>query len=375
MLVVGGGPVGLATAIHARLAGMEVAVFDRAHPPIDKACGEGLMPGGVAILRALGVELDPDGCSPFRGIRYLDGGVVAEGLFPDGPGLGVRRLHLHRGMVARAEALGVELRWGTEVTGLTAAGLQHAGGEERGGLIVGADGLRSRVRALAGLEGPRRGLWERFGVRQHFRVKPWTDLVEVHWADGCEAYVTPVGPERVGVAFLLSGMRARFPEMLARFPALAKRLEGAEADSQVRGLGPLAQRAGAVLRPGPVPVALVGDASGYRDAITGEGLSLGFHGAKAVIDLAAGGQLERWPRLHRRMVRMPFALIDLLLWVERSPWLRRRVVGALAREPEVFGRMLAVNDGAPIGSLGVDGLLRLGLGLLRGAEAAKERLA
>lgn len=365
VLVVGGGPVGLITAIHARLAGLEVTVFDRAHPPVDKACGEGLMPGGVRMLDALGVRVDPDGCSPFRGIRYIDGDAVAEGLFSDGSGLGVRRLHLHRAMVARAEAVGVALRWGVEVTGITPSGLQTSAGEARGELIVGADGLRSRVRALAGLEG-RPARLQRFGVRQHFKVAPWTDMVEVWWADGCEAYVTPAGPNRVGVAFLLSGMRARFPEMMARFPALARRLEGAEVDSQARGAGPLSQTAGAVFRPGATPVALVGDAAGYRDAITGEGLSLGFHGAKAVIELAVAGRLAEWPARHRAMVRLPFALIDLLLWVERRPWLRRRVVRALAREPEVFGRMLAVNDGAPASTLGVGGVARLLAGVVRG---------
>nr|BFE80184.1 hypothetical protein GCM10020093_027850 [Planobispora longispora] len=72
VLVAGGGPAGLATAIHAAAAGMEAVVVEPRPGPVDKACGEGLMPTGAAVLRSMGVE--PDGW-PLRGIRYLDGGT------------------------------------------------------------------------------------------------------------------------------------------------------------------------------------------------------------------------------------------------------------------------------------------------------------
>ncbi len=104
LLVVGGGPAGLATAIRARLAGLTATVIDRSRPPIDKACGEGLMPDAVARLREIGVELR--GFS-FRGIRYVDGDLVAEGHFPGSGGLGVRRTELHATLVRRAEEVGV----------------------------------------------------------------------------------------------------------------------------------------------------------------------------------------------------------------------------------------------------------------------------
>ena len=91
VVVVGGGPAGLATALGARRAGLDVAVLERFQPVIDKACGEGLMPDAAAHLRGLGVELGPGEAYPFRGIRYVDGAVVAEGTFPGAGGLGVRR--------------------------------------------------------------------------------------------------------------------------------------------------------------------------------------------------------------------------------------------------------------------------------------------
>lgn len=347
LLVVGGGPVGLVTALYARLAGLEVVVLDRAHPAIDKGCGEGLMPGGVALLQELGVELDPDGVHTFRGVHYFDDGAEAVGTFPDGPGLGIRRLHLHRALVARAEAMGVDLRWGVEVQGLTASGLQTSAGAIDGALVVGADGLHSRVRAWIGSDGGP-GPLQRFGVRRHYALAPWTDLVEVHWGELCEAYVTPAGPGRVGIAMLWSGGKARFDTLLARFPALAARLGGAPFDSTPRGAGPLHQRVRDVVDTGAghPPVALVGDASGYLDAITGEGLTLGFHEARSLVDAWRADDLPRYRRAHRSLVRAPFAMIHLLLWLERRPRLRRRVVAALGREPALFGRLLAVNDGA-----------------------------
>src|SRR5579864_6112851 len=217
LLVIGGGPAGLATAIAARLAGMSVRVVERSRPPIDKACGEGLMPDAVARLGELGVALAPGEGWRFRGIRYLDGETVAEGVFPRAGGLGVRRLDLHRALARRAEELGVELCWGIAATGLAPAdwpaapsagactdcsGLELAAAR----WVVGADGLRSRVRRWAGLEtAPAPVHCRRFGVRRHFACRPWSDMVEVHWGPGCEAYVTPVGPRLVGVAMLWGG--------------------------------------------------------------------------------------------------------------------------------------------------------------------------
>ncbi|HEY0555081.1 MAG TPA: FAD-dependent monooxygenase, partial [Thermoanaerobaculia bacterium] len=168
VLIVGGGPAGLATAIRARLAGLAVTVLDRAVPPIDKACGEGLMPDAVARLREIGVE--PRGVA-FRGIRYLDGDTIAEGIFPHSGGLGVRRTELHAALVRRAEEVGVELRWGVKAVGFAEGGVQTDQGVFAARWIVGADGLRSPVRHWAGLGGGEAPL-RRFGVRRHFAMAP-----------------------------------------------------------------------------------------------------------------------------------------------------------------------------------------------------------
>ena len=362
--VVGAGPVGLVSALIAARQGMDVQVLEqRRKLPLDKACGEGLMPGGVQILRDLGVELDPEGCSVFRGIRWVDsGGEVAEGRFPHGEGLGVRRLHLHRGLFDAVERAGVPLRLGVEVTGLTPQGVMTREGPVDSRWVLACDGLHSGLRKLSGLSlgpGPR----ARFGLRRHYAVRPWTDLVEVYWQPGVEAYVTPVGPERVGIAFLFGGEKARFDDLLKRFPDLKARVEGAERDSSDRGAGPLHQRVRTVYQD---HLALVGDASGYLDAITGEGMSLGFQQAEACVRAMRSGDLRFYAEEHRKLVRLPLALMHLLLFTAEHPALRSRLIRALSTRPETFGRLLALNDGAPLNSLGVGRVLGLGVGLLTG---------
>ncbi len=356
VLIVGGGPAGLTAAIAARRQGLDVVVLDRRRPPIDKACGEGLMPDGLARLRALGVELEADGMRPIHGIRYLDGEVVAEGRFPGVSGAGVRRLHLHRALVRRAEQVGVVLEWGTRVERIDGARVATSAGSISARWIVGADGLRSRVRAWAGLDGAE-ARWRRFGVRRHFKRAPWSDCVEVYWATDCEAYVTPVAPDEVGVAMLWSGRKAGFDRLLADFPRLRERLAGAEPASKDRGCGPFRQRARAVTRG---RLALIGDAAGYVDAITGEGLSIAFHQSRALAEALAAGDLRSYARQHRRIVALPVAMTRLLLFVERRPALRRRVIRALAREPAVFSRLLAIHCRAlPVRKLGFQTAPRL----------------
>jgi len=366
VLIVGGGPAGLATAIAARREGLTVRVVDRRQPPIDKACGEGLMPDGLAILENLGVELTAAHSHPFRGIRYFDGDSVAEGRFPAVAGVGVRRLHLHAALLRRAQQAGVELEWGVKVEAFRAqeiesvsvetVGVETNAGRRRARWIVGADGLRSKVRAWAGLDTPaaRR---QRFGVRRHFRLRPWSDCVEVYWADHCEAYVTPVAADEVGVAILWSGHKANFESLLLSFPRLAAHLEHAPKASKDRGIGPLHQKVRGVAHG---RVALVGDASGYVDAITGEGLSLAFHQAEALAAALRSGNLRVYRRQHRKIAALPDAMTRLLLWVERHPVLRRRVIRALAREPAVFSRLLAIHCRAlPVRRLGLETAPRL----------------
>jgi flavin-dependent dehydrogenase len=361
VLIVGGGPAGLATALACRRRDLTARVVERAHPPIDKPCGEGLMPDGVRALATLGVEL-PRGCGrPFRGIRYLGDGVSVRADFPGVCGLAMRRHRLHSALAEAAAEAGVELAWGTSVRGLTPRGVETDAGELRARWLVGADGLHSRIRRWSRLDAPSKRA-PRFGVRRHYRARPWSDDVEVYWAERCEAYVWGADEDEVGVAMLWSGEKANFDTLLARFPDLGARLGDAPTTSQDRGAAGFDQR---VRRVCSGRLALVGDAAGYRDAITGEGLALAFRQALALADCLAEGSLRRYPRAVRRLTRRPYLFIRLLLLAEARPPARRRMLRALAARPELFAKLLAVhNGGDPLATLGWSGAWQLARGLV-----------
>jgi flavin-dependent dehydrogenase len=336
VLIVGAGPAGLATAIEARRVGLGVTVLDRRRPPIDVACGEGLMPAGVERLLGLGVRILDSEATMFHGVRYLDGGVVAEARFSASAGLGIRRTGLHRALLERVKELGVELRWGTTARSFGGNAVDTDRGRFEADWIVAADGRLSRMRTWAGIATSRRGR-SRFGIRRHYRLQPWTDVVEVFWADQGEAYVTPVGPEMVGVAILSARKPLDFDRELSHFPVLAARLDGAPAASKDRGAGPFGHRPETVVKG---RLALVGDASGSLDPITGEGVSVAIGQARALAQAIQQGSLDDYPADHSRIMRMPRLLTGLLLRAEGRPGLRRRLIKILAASPRVFSRLV-----------------------------------
>jgi flavin-dependent dehydrogenase len=364
VVIVGGGPTGLATAIAVRRHGLAVLVVDRAAPPIDKACGEGLMPSGVAALAELGVTVGAELGRPFRGIRYLGDGVSVRADFAGTHGLAMRRPVLHQLLHRRAEEVGVRFAWRTPVRGIDGASALTDGGAIAGRWLVGADGLHSRVRRWCGLE-TRSRRRPRFGVRRHYACAPWSDDVEVYWAERCEAYVWGASADEVGVAMLWSGEKSDFDRLLGRFPDLERRLAGAAPITRDQGAGPFDQRPRAPCRG---PVALVGDAAGYRDAITGEGLALGFQQALALAACLAAGDLAPYPAALRRLTGRPYRFIRLLLAAEARPALRRRMLRLLAAQPDLFRRLLAAHGGVPpLRAIGWSGLRQFAAGVLRPA--------
>ncbi len=326
LVVAGGGPAGLATALHAVAAGLSVVVRDPRPGVVDKACGEGVMPAGVAHLAAIGVH--PDG-RELVGIRYCAPGRQAQTRFRGPPGRGVRRTELHRALREAVLAAGVPI----EAHRVREIEQQPHGvmvdGDPAGHLVV-ADGLHSPLRRALGLDGGARGA-ARYGLRRHVRLRPWTDHVEVHWSPHSEAYVTPVAEEEVGIAILTS-RRAPYEEQLAEFPELLSRLAGAEPASTVRGAGPLRQES---RRRVEGRALLVGDASGYVDALTGEGISLALAQARAAVRHIAAGDLAGYERSWRRIVRGHRLLTQALLTVGGSP-ARPLLVPAAQRLPRVF---------------------------------------
>jgi flavin-dependent dehydrogenase len=340
VLIVGGGPAGLACAIRAAMAGLSPVIIESTPGTIDKACGEGLMPGAIRSLDEMGVR--PMASHLFEGIRYISGERVAEGRFPKGPGRGVRRLALHDALRERAEELGVtwhHARAGEiqqDDTSVEVAGL-------RGRWLVAADGLNSGIRRQLGLERPARRSRPRLGLRQHYAVRPWSPHVEVYWSDDAEAYVTPVDDELVGVAVLFSGAplppgrgaQSRYNTLLERFPTLKARLT--QPASILRGSGPFERRtsqrtAGRVL--------LIGDAAGYLDPLTGEGVRLGFATAKAAIARIQQDRPQAYERDWRQITRRYWWMTGGLLWLRDQPRLRPLMLPALQASPWMFSQIV-----------------------------------
>lgn len=341
LLVIGGGPAGLACAIAARKKGFSVTVADSAKPPIDKPCGEGLMPSALAALRELGVAIAPGDGQVLRGVHFEDSQSDVAASFPGAAGLGIRRTVLHQKMVQRAQESGITLLWNTPVAGLTSEGAVVGGTAVKARWIVGADGIHSRVRTWMGLDAkPQQKT--RYAQRRHYRVKTWTDCMEVHWSQRAQAYVTPLSNEETCLSLISRDPRMRFEEAVGEFPKLASRFRDAEPSSARRGAVTVTCRLGQVYRGN---IALAGDASGSVDAITAEGLSLSFHQAIALADAIEKGKLANYQRAHRELTSRPNAMGWLLLLLDRFPSLRRRALRGLAEDPELFARLLAAHEG------------------------------
>lgn len=341
IFIAGGGPAGLATAIAAAQRGFSVMLADAGRPPIDKACGEGIMPDGVGALREFGVDLSEVEFFPLEGIRFADtSGEALAHFFHEG-GLGLRRTVLHSALAARAESIGVRLCWGTPVQSVRQGEAVAGGQTVRSRYLICADGQNSALRAMAGL-GAGKVASRRYGFRRHYRVQPWSPFVEVHWAQCGQLYITPVASDEICVALLTGDSHLRLETALASFPALHSRLSCAMGGAPGRTMGGITatRRLDSVVHG---RVALVGDCSGSADAITGDGLSMAFQQARALAAAIRRDSLRDYQAEHERITRVPRAMGELLLLIGEHAKLRSRVFRAFAESPELFARLLAVH--------------------------------
>ncbi len=375
VLIIGGGPAGLAAGIVCGSRGLRTVVCEKRSLPADKACGEGIMPTGLAYLERLGIKrhLRRESYFPFEGIRYFSAkGKTARAVFREGAGWGIPRLELSRALLERAGELDcLEIRTEMRATPVQVDGrgenklLQVNVGKDciRTRLLVGADGLNSTVRRWAGLEGSK-GAQQRWGARQHFQIAPWSRDVEVYWNDDLEAYITPCGENLVGVAFLwdrkrhphLPGGDRLIPALLKAFPALTERLTDAPAVDTALAAGPMERHTIRQLTDG---VLLIGDAAGYLDALTGEGISLALAQALALDEtvvpiLVESGRKEILPRrdllayeqAYQAMIRPYYQVTHLALWLSHHPSLLEQAVTFLSRQPALFQSLLSANMGS-----------------------------
>lgn len=354
--VIGGGPAGLAAAIAMRRKGLHVLVADRARPPIDKPCGEGLMPDGVEALSRLGISIEPGRSLPFRGIRFIQEDASVEACFPGGHGLGIRRTTLHEILIDHALQAGVSLSWGTPVTGFAPDGLQLHRQRIRTRWIVAADGGNSRARQWMHLEEHRTERM-RFGFVAHVAKTPWTDFVEVYWGDDCQVVITPVSPREICVAIATRNPKLRLESALESIGALSDRLEGPDVIGKERGALCGLRVLRRIVRG---RCAAVGDASGSVDSLTGKGVCLAFRQALSLADAIAEDDISLYESAHRTIGRVPVLMSRLMLMMDSHPGLRRRALRALAAKPEIFSRLLAGHVATNCRDGGVSGLLSLG---------------
>jgi flavin-dependent dehydrogenase len=376
VLVVGGGVAGATTARLLAEAGHRVIVLDRARFPRDKPCGEGVMPTGVRLLDRLGVlaTIPPGQRHTLRGVGFvINGRDRVRGDFPDvgggfDRGLGVKRLVLDHQVLEHARAHpGVEVHEGEPATeaawppgGLAEVSTPSA--RYRARVVVGADGARSLIRRKLGLELPR-GRRRRYGLRAHFSFRDGRaleDYVTVYRDPGAECYTTPVSDtdlevallvERAGMKAFAGGLEAAYDAYLQGLPHLRAAVAGGQRTSAVLACGPFDVWARSRVADRAV---LVGDAGGYLDPVTGEGISLALQAAcwaAEVVDGAlrrddlSAARLRPYHTRLERALRHYKVLTRAVLRLVRHERLAGFVVRRLACCPELYSSLLAINCG------------------------------
>ena len=185
--------------------------------------------------------------------------------------------------------------------------------------------------------------------------------MEVYWGDRSQAYATGVSGEEVCVAVSSHDAKLRVEQALLELPGLHDRLRGAEIVSSERGAITANRTLKRVYRGN---VALIGDASGTVDAITGQGLGLAFSQAVSLAKCFCAGNLQAYQAEHRHLARRPLLMGRMMLNLDERPWLQRRTLQVFRQKPEIFERLLAFHLGAlPPKSVALDGI-SLGWGLL-----------
>ena len=361
-LIVGAGPAGSALAAGLGRAGVRALMVERAHHPRPKACAEYASPRIVEELARIGLPSTDWAADAVAldGMHLHAGRHAVRVAYADrsGPRVawGIDRRAFDARLAQHAVASGAELREGLSVLGLIQTrgrvdGVRvrdlASGREEviHAGWVIGADGVRSTVARLAGVE-RRVRFPRRLGLVAHYAgVADLTDHGEMHVArDG--HYVglapTPGGELNVGMALPLrdGGVSAsrRFAGAIEALPAVARRLASSERLTPIRGAAPIGHRVTRAAGPGWL---LVGDAAGFVDPFTGEGIHRALRSARAAGEAILGG--GDVPAAYRRERRRAFAAKTALSWVVQgflaAPPLLEHAVGRLAQRPAAALRL------------------------------------
>jgi menaquinone-9 beta-reductase len=374
VLVVGAGPAGSATAAALARAGRDVMLVElRAHPR-PKACAEYASPRIAEELALLGLADSAwrADALPLRGMRVIRGQDAVDMRYQDAsgprPAWGLDRKKFDAILAAHAVSCGARLmertalddvqwRGGMGGTGGRAVGasLRTAEGRQtvRCRWLIGADGARSRTAQRVGRE---RGMGRlrRLGLVAHYEGVPeLADHGEMHVAPDFYVGLAPLAGERlnVGMALPLDGERRpaeeRFQAAIDGIPAVANRLRGRRRLTPIRGVSPISHR---VASPAGNGWMLVGDAAGFIDPFTGEGIYRALRSARAAAEALTSGEEEGAAQRYRTARREAFAAKDALTWVVQGMLAARPVMGyalrRLADRP-----LLAARLGSALGDL------------------------
>ena len=348
LAVIGGGPVGLYTAIKLAMKGHRVSLFDKRSWPIDKVCGQGIMPSGVERLKKIGIKFNYSNSSFINGVEYIDRHMKVGGVFPE-KGLGVERIELSKLLLEKAKTFeNIRLYPNTSIDSITnkdiGVEIGHAESAHTFDYVFGCDGLLSFVREqLDKTKVRKKNL--RMGARVHCQIAPWSENVQVYWGNGIEAYVTPVREDRIEIAFLW--FKSHFQtgpnlehKLFDEFPALKEKLSGVQCESDFKGCGPFSKYSKCIQ---DKRVVFVGDSYLFKDGITGEGVSLGFKAADIVSETF--NKPSYFSRLHIKLLYLNYLLwVELALFMSRNTKMRRATLRFLDKHQRLFNLILNLND-------------------------------